>query len=127
MVRGDELIKGHPEMGLVPQQVNNVLGELFCPFYFILGTFFKKTTKNKQNTQITIFFYPFVFKIIPLASLMHGLQERLLSLPSKHTQPKTNTLLSLCRWFSNSFKGRTLGSQDTIMYTMKYMYTHIHT
>lgn len=46
MVRGDEFIKGHPEVGLMPQQVDDIPGELFCPFYFILSTFLKKKKKN---------------------------------------------------------------------------------
>lgn len=116
MVRGDELIEGHPEMGLVPQQVHDILGELFCPFYFILGAFFKNLNNKKQNTQITIFFYPFVFNIISVVSLMHGLQEILLSLPSKHTQPKTNTVLSLCRWF------QTIQGQNTRKSQRYYVY-----
>ena len=49
MVRGDKFIKGHPEMGLMPQQIHNIFGELFCPFYFILSTFLKNKTKQKTH------------------------------------------------------------------------------
>jgi hypothetical protein len=42
VVRGNELVEGHSEMGLVAQQVHNIFGELLCPFYFILSSFFKK-------------------------------------------------------------------------------------
>lgn len=42
VVRGNELVKWHPEVGLVAQQVHNILGELLCPFYLILSSFFKR-------------------------------------------------------------------------------------
>lgn len=115
MVRGDKFIKGHPEMGLVSQQIYNILGELFCPFYFILGTFFKKP-KNKPWT--TIFFYPFVLDIISVVSPMHWLQE-IPSLPSKHTQPKTNTLFSFQMVFKFNQGQNTRKSWHT--------YAQIHT
>lgn len=42
VVRGNELVKRHPEVGLVAQQVHNILGELLCPLYLILSSFFKR-------------------------------------------------------------------------------------
>lgn len=48
-------------MGLMPQQIHNIFGELFCPFYFILSTFLKNKTKNPQTT---IIFNLFVFTLL---------------------------------------------------------------
>lgn len=42
-----------------------------------------------------------------------------------NTHNLKQTLRSLCRWFLNSFKHKTPGSQ-AIMCTMKYTYTQIH-
>lgn len=103
-------------MGLVPQQINNILGELFCPFYFILGTFFKKRTK-------LLFSSTHLFDIITV-SPMHRLQK-IPSLTSKHTHNLKQTYFSLCRWFSNLLiKGRTPGSCDTVI-ICEYTHTYV--
>lgn len=99
-------------MGLMPQQINHILGELFCPFYFILGTFFK----TNKHTQVTTFFYPFVLNII---SPMHRLH---LFLPSKHTQPKTDIPLSLQMVFKliqvqNTRKSGNYGNNEMHIHT----------
>lgn len=102
MVGGDKFVKGHPEMGLVPQQINNILGELLCPFYFILGTLFKK---KKENWSVITVFHWFVLNISGIVSPTYRLQEGS-SLPSKCTQPKTNTFISsLCRMVFKLIQG----------------------
>lgn len=69
VVRRDELIEGHPEVRLVPQQVHNILGELFCPFYFILSTFFKKTEQNKAHNLYLLLKLNTLPAVCPIGSL----------------------------------------------------------
>lgn len=55
VVTGNELVKGHPEVGLVAQQVHNILGELLCPFYLILSSFFKTQSTLDIRLPLTVF------------------------------------------------------------------------
>lgn len=52
-------------MWLVPQQIHYILGELFCPFYFILGTLLKKKERKKE---VTVFFHSFVLSFTAIVS-----------------------------------------------------------
>lgn len=94
VVGGDKFIKGHAEMGLVPQQVDDIPGELLCPLYFILGTFFQANKQKQAENKKTIKSLSFVFTIITAVSRMHKPQQASSS-HSKDTQPEMHTLLSL--------------------------------
>lgn len=56
-------------MGLVPQQIHNVFGELFCPFYFILSTFLKNKPNKKPINHNNL--WHICILIISVVSPMH--------------------------------------------------------